>query len=77
MSSHCLLVLMVSDENLTVNPDNGDHVYTMSPFSLALFFFFFVPFFFKFYFIFKLYNIVLAPPNIEMNPPQVHLGPPS
>ena len=40
MSSHCLPVLTVSDENLTVNPDNGDHVYMMSPFSLALLRFF-------------------------------------
>ena len=31
---------MVYDENLIVNPNNGDHVYTMSPFSLALLRFF-------------------------------------
>ena len=36
MFSHCLPVLVVSDESLTVNPDTGDHEYTISPFSLAL-----------------------------------------
>lgn len=35
MSSHCLLALMVADENLAVDPDTDDHV-NMSHFSLVV-----------------------------------------